>query len=96
MNAPYEIRLIGDPVLRQRAGDVTDIDGKLAQLADDMLSTMYDAPGAEVVVVAYVSQPIPSLSASKLCGSDPTTAKLSYGTSSQFRSGGGGGMQTVG
>lgn len=45
MVAPYEIRLIGDPVLRQRAADVTDIDGKLAQLAEDMLTTMYDAPG---------------------------------------------------
>lgn len=45
MVAPYEIRLIGDPVLRQRAADVTDIDGKLARLAEDMLTTMYDAPG---------------------------------------------------
>jgi peptide deformylase len=42
---PYEIRVIGDPVLRARAAEVTDIDGKLAQLADDMLATMYDAPG---------------------------------------------------
>ncbi len=45
MTAPYEIRLIGDPVLRQRATDVADIDGKLARLAEDMLATMYDAPG---------------------------------------------------
>lgn len=45
MSAPYDIRLIGDPVLRQRAGEVTDIDGKLARLADDMLATMYEAPG---------------------------------------------------
>jgi peptide deformylase len=43
--APYEIRVIGDPVLRARAAEVTDIDGKLAQLADDMLTTMYEAPG---------------------------------------------------
>ena len=43
--APYEIRLIGDPVLRQPAADVTDIDGRLAKLADDMVVTMYDAPG---------------------------------------------------
>jgi len=43
--APYEIRVIGDPVLRQRAGEVTDINGKLARLADDMLTTMYEAPG---------------------------------------------------
>ena len=45
MVAPYEIRVIGDPVLRQRAADVTDVDGRLARLADDMLATMYDAPG---------------------------------------------------
>ena len=45
MAAPYEIRLIGDPVLRQRATEITDVDGKLAQLAEDMLTTMYEAPG---------------------------------------------------
>ena len=43
--APYEIRVFGDPVLRQRAADVTDIDGRLARLADDMVATMYAAPG---------------------------------------------------
>ena len=45
MTAPYEIRVIGDPVLRARATEVADIDGKLAQLADDMLTTMYESPG---------------------------------------------------
>jgi peptide deformylase len=45
MSAPYEIRLIGDPVLRQRAAEVTDVDGRLAQLAEDMIQTMYEAPG---------------------------------------------------
>ena len=45
MTAPYEIRVIGDPVLRQRAEEVADVDGKLAQLASDMLTTMYEAPG---------------------------------------------------
>ena len=43
--APYAIRLFGDPVLKQRAADVADIDGRLARLAEDMLVTMYDAPG---------------------------------------------------
>jgi peptide deformylase len=43
--AAHTIRLVGDPVLRQRAADVSDIDGKLARLADEMLVTMYDAPG---------------------------------------------------
>jgi peptide deformylase len=45
MSAPYEIRLIGDPVLRQRAAEVTDVDGRLAKLAEDMVQTMYEAPG---------------------------------------------------
>jgi peptide deformylase len=45
VTAPYEIRVIGDPVLRARATEVADIDGKLAKLADDMLVTMYEAPG---------------------------------------------------
>lgn len=43
--APYAIRLVGDPVLRQRAADVTDIDGRLARLADDMVTTLNDAAG---------------------------------------------------
>ncbi len=43
--APYSIRVIGDPVLKQRAKEVTDIDGKLVRLVDDMFTTMYDAPG---------------------------------------------------
>jgi peptide deformylase len=43
--APYEIRVIGDPVLTQRANDVDDIDGRIARLVDDMFSTMYEAPG---------------------------------------------------
>ena len=45
MASPYAIRTVGDPVLRQRADEVTDIDGRLARLCDDMLQTMYDAPG---------------------------------------------------
>jgi peptide deformylase len=45
MSAPYEIRLIGDPVLRQRAAEVTDVDGRLAKLAEDMVQTMYEEPG---------------------------------------------------
>lgn len=41
----YDIRIIGDPVLRQKAREITDIDGSLARLVDDMLETMYEAPG---------------------------------------------------
>ena len=45
MSAPYEIRVIGDPVLKQKAADVTDIDSRLVKLVDDMVETMYAAPG---------------------------------------------------
>ncbi len=41
----YEIRVIGDPVLKQHAAEVTEIDGALARLVDGMLVTMYEAPG---------------------------------------------------
>ena len=43
--APYEIRVIGDPVLKQQAAEVADIDAKLVRLVDDMIDTMYEAPG---------------------------------------------------
>jgi peptide deformylase len=43
--SPYEIRVFGDPVLRQPAAEVAEIDGTLARLADDMIATMYEAPG---------------------------------------------------
>ncbi|CAN5289180.1 peptide deformylase [soil metagenome] len=43
--SPYSIRLFGDPVLKQRASEVVDIDGSLARLADDMVVTMHEAPG---------------------------------------------------
>src|SRR5438552_1301961 len=43
--APYEIRVFGDPVLKQRASEIADIDGRLARLAGDMIATMYEAPG---------------------------------------------------
>ena len=45
MSAPYRIRHYGDPVLKQVAKDVTDIDGSLVRLVEDMLETMYDEPG---------------------------------------------------
>ncbi len=45
MASPYQVRIIGDPVLRKIAEDVANIDGTLAKLANDMLQTMYDEPG---------------------------------------------------
>ena len=45
MAAPYEIRVFGDPVLRRRADEITDVDDRLVRLVDDMIETMYEAPG---------------------------------------------------
>ncbi|MDQ6799186.1 MAG: peptide deformylase [Actinomycetota bacterium] len=43
--APFKIRVFGDPVLRQPTHEVTEIDENLVRLAEDMLVTMYEAPG---------------------------------------------------
>ncbi len=45
MSAPFAVRVFGDPVLRRVASEITDIDGRLVKLADDMLATMYAEPG---------------------------------------------------
>ena len=39
----YEIRTFGDPVLKSEAAPVTDVDGKLRRLVDDMFTTLYDS-----------------------------------------------------
>lgn len=36
----YEIRTFGDPVLKSQAAPVTDINGKIARLVDDMFVTL--------------------------------------------------------
>ncbi len=41
----YDIRVIGDPVLRRRAKPVVEIDSRLVALVDNMFETMYEAPG---------------------------------------------------
>src|SRR4051812_18914455 len=43
--APYDIRVYGDPVLRTPADEVAKVDGALVRLAEDMIETMYEAPG---------------------------------------------------
>ncbi len=43
--ATFPIRTFGDPVLKLRCPEITEIDGTLARLADDMIETMYAAPG---------------------------------------------------
>lgn len=43
--ARLAIRTFGDPVLRQRAAEVTDVDGSVARLVKSMFEAMYEAPG---------------------------------------------------
>jgi len=43
--ARREIRVIGDPVLREKAREVTVFDRSLRKLAKRMIRTMHDAPG---------------------------------------------------
>jgi peptide deformylase len=40
-----EIRILGDPVLRQPAEEVAEVDGDVEGLVQDMLATMYHASG---------------------------------------------------
>ncbi|HUD70099.1 MAG TPA: peptide deformylase [Acidimicrobiales bacterium] len=40
-----DIRLYGDPVLREATKEVEEIDGRLASLAEVMIETMHAAPG---------------------------------------------------
>ena len=42
---PFNIRVFGDPVLKTPTVEVTEFDDALRRLADDMLETMYAAPG---------------------------------------------------
>jgi len=39
----YEIRTFGDPVLKAEASAITEINGKIARLVDDMFDTLYDS-----------------------------------------------------
>ena len=43
--ARLDIRIFGDPILRMRAREVTDFDGGLRALADDMIDTLRAANG---------------------------------------------------
>jgi peptide deformylase len=42
----YSVRVYGDPVLKQVAHEVDQVDGSLVRLVDDMVETMYDSEGA--------------------------------------------------
>src|SRR5262249_47781949 len=41
----YSIRLLGDPVLKQKAAEIDDVDGALVRLAEDMVVTLHEAAG---------------------------------------------------
>ena len=45
---PYAIRIVGDPVLRQRANEITDIDGRLAVIVEGMTGALHEAHGLAV------------------------------------------------
>ena len=49
MSAPYGIRIVGAPVLTQRAAEVTEIDGRLVKLADKIanLRDLVEFPPAD-------------------------------------------------
>jgi peptide deformylase len=38
----YEIRTFGDPVLAAKAAEVTDIDGKIVRIVEQMFDTLYE------------------------------------------------------
>ncbi|MGE0613624.1 MAG: peptide deformylase [Hyphomicrobiales bacterium] len=46
-----EIITLPDPLLRKPSDPVERVDGELLKLADDMLETMYDAPGLGLAAV---------------------------------------------
>ena len=39
----YSIRTFGDPVLKTKAAPITDVDGKLVRLVDDMFTTLLES-----------------------------------------------------
>jgi peptide deformylase len=43
--AAYSLRYLGDPVLKETTPDVTDIDGRLVGMVDDMFDVLHDAAG---------------------------------------------------
>lgn len=49
--AKLPIRILPDPVLRQPSAPIERVDDELRRLIDDMLETMYDAPGVGLAAV---------------------------------------------
>ncbi len=49
--AAYDIRVFPDPVLRQRAAEITEIDDGVVRLARGMIEAMHEAPGIGLAAV---------------------------------------------
>src|SRR5690606_16586203 len=49
--------ILPDPILRQRSAPVERVDDALRRFADDMLETMYDAPGIGLAAI-QVGEPL--------------------------------------
>lgn len=52
--AAFSIRLVGDPVLTQRASAITDIDGKVAKLASGMAKTLWATDNGVAIAAPQV------------------------------------------
>jgi peptide deformylase len=50
----YRIRTFGDPVLKAEATPVTEIDGKVARLVDDMFDTLYTSSNGIAIAAPQV------------------------------------------
>ena len=46
-----KILTLPDPILRKKSSNVVNVDNNLRQLMDDMLQTMYDAPGIGLAAI---------------------------------------------
>ena len=50
----YQIRTYGDPVLKSKASEVSDINGKIARLVDDMFDTLYESDSGIALAVPQI------------------------------------------
>ena len=83
------IRQYGDPVLKERARDVEDIDGAVASLVDAMIETMYDAPGTGLAAkpvpgAAYIVSIIESTRLAREPSMSSTSRARSFSTGSPY------------
>ena len=53
--------ILPDPILRQVSDPVERIDDAVRAFADDMLETMYDAPGIGLAAVSYTHLTLPTI-----------------------------------